>query len=141
MSNLPHITESEWLVMSQLWNQSPLTAAEIVKLVNIEKELAATTVKTLLRRLISKQAVRYTIDKDNAKLYYYYPIVTEEECVLEKSKHFLSAYFRNNLEKMVTTFVDGSDLTTNEIDSLKELLDKKKQAKFHREENIDDNNA
>lgn len=134
MSNLPHITESEWLIMNQLWNQSPLTAAEIVTLVNTEKKLAVTTVKTLLRRLISKKAVRFTIDKNNAKLYYYYPIVMEEECVLEKSKHFLSVYFRNNLEKLMTTFVDDSDLTANEIDSLKELLDKKRK-------DINDNNA
>lgn len=127
MRDLPHITESEWIVMNQLWDTSPLTAAEIVKRVRMEKNLVSTTVRTLLRRLVAKKAVRFTVDENNAKLYYYYPMVTEEECVSEKSKHILSVYYRDNLEKMVATFVDDSALTAEEIDSLKELLEKKKR--------------
>ena len=125
MSDLPHITGSEWLIMNHRWNECPLTAAEIVKRVSAEKKTAATTVKTLLRRLIAKKAVRFTIDEENTKLYYYYPMVSEEECVLDKTKHLLSVYYRDNLEKMVSTFVDDSDLTEQEIESLKILLDTK----------------
>lgn len=127
MSDLPHITESEWLIMRQLWEEAPLTAAEIVKRVQMQKGLVDTTIKTLLRRLIAKKAVRFTIDEKNSKLYYYTPTVTEEECISEKSKHFLSIYYRDNLEKMVSAFVDDSDLTATEIDNLKKLLDEKKK--------------
>ncbi|MDL2317961.1 BlaI/MecI/CopY family transcriptional regulator [Eubacteriales bacterium OttesenSCG-928-A19] len=127
MSDLPHITESEWLIMRQLWEEAPLTAAEIVKRVQMQKGLVDTTIKTLLRRLIAKKAVRFTIDEKNSKLYYYYPMVTEDECISEKSKHFLSMYYRDNLEKMVSAFVDDSDLTASEIDNLKKLLDEKKR--------------
>ncbi|MDL2218280.1 BlaI/MecI/CopY family transcriptional regulator [Christensenellaceae bacterium OttesenSCG-928-M15] len=127
MSDLPHITESEWLIMHQLWEEAPLTAAEIVERVQLQKGLVDTTIKTLLRRLIAKKAVRFTIDEKNSKLYYYYPMVTEEECVSEKSRHFLSIYYRDNLEKMVTAFVDDSHLTAKEIDNLKNLLDEKKK--------------
>lgn len=127
MSKFPNITESEWLIMKQLWRQSPLTAAELVKNVQTEKELVATTVKTLLRRLIAKGAVRFTIDEHNSKLYYYYPLVAEDECVRNKTKHFLSVYYKDNLQKMMATFVEDSSITEDEIDSIKKLLDEKKK--------------
>lgn len=126
MGALPHITESEWLIMNQLWEMSPLTAAEIVKRVQAEKNLVATTVKTLLRRLIAKEAVGFTVDPKNSKLYYYSPLVTEKECVVEKSKHFLSLYYKDDIEKMLTTFVDSSNLSDDELQHLADLLKRKR---------------
>ncbi|MGF7012116.1 BlaI family penicillinase repressor [Lachnospiraceae bacterium PF1-21] len=127
MAIIPHITESEWLIMHELWKDSPLTAAQLVERVQAQKGLVATTIKTLLRRLISKNAVRFTIDENNAKLYYYYPNVTEEECIEKQSKHFLSLYYGGNVNKMLATFVDDSQLSGEEIDQLKDLLDAKKK--------------
>ena len=126
MSKLPHITESEWMIMHHLWEQSPLTAAQLVERVQQDKKLVGTTVKTLLRRLIAKDAVGFTIDENNAKLYYYFPLVAENECVTQKGKRFLSLYCDDNIEKMLTTFVDSTELTDDEIDKLKSILDGKK---------------
>ncbi|MDL2259079.1 BlaI/MecI/CopY family transcriptional regulator [Eubacteriales bacterium OttesenSCG-928-K08] len=126
MGDLPHITQSEWTVMKQLWKKSPLTIAELVKNVQSEQRLAATTIKTLLRRLIAKEAVDFTIDEKNAKLYYYSPLVSEEECVKNASKQFLTQYHQDNVERLFATFVDSTDLSNEEIDHLKDLLERKK---------------
>lgn len=126
MSSLPHITQSEWNVMKQLWTKSPLTVSELVRNVQAEQKLVATTVKTLLRRLIAKEAVGFTIDEKNAKLYYYFPLVTEQECVVKASKHFLKQYHQNNVESLFTAFMDSTDLSNEEIDHLKDLLERKK---------------
>lgn len=126
MSELPHITESEWAIMDQLWAQAPLTVAQLVERVQRDKPLAVTTVKTLLRRLIAKQAIGFTIDEHNQKLYYYFPLVQEQDCVEKESRHFLSLYYKDNVQKMFTTFVDKSDLSDEEIDMLTELLERKK---------------
>lgn len=126
MSDLPHITQSEWNVMKQLWEKSPLTAAELVKNIQAEHALVATTVKTLLRRLIAKEAVGFTIDEKNAKLYYYFPLVTEEECVKKASRHFLKQYHQDDVKSLFSAFVDSTDLSNEEIDQLKDLLERKK---------------
>ncbi|MDL2234659.1 BlaI/MecI/CopY family transcriptional regulator [Christensenellaceae bacterium OttesenSCG-928-L17] len=126
MSDLPHITQSEWTVMKALWKKSPLTAAELVKSVQAEQALAITTVKTLLRRLIAKEAVGFTIDEKNAKLYYYFPLVSEEECVKKASKEFLKQYHQDDVESLFAAFVDSTDLSGEEIDHLKDLLERKK---------------
>ncbi len=128
MRKLPHITESEWMIMSQLWEEAPLTAAQLVKRVQQSKNLVGTTVKTLLRRLIAKDAVNFTVDEQNSKLYYYYPLVTENECVTEKGRHFLSIYCNDSIQKLISTFVDSTDLSNEELENLKELLERKKDS-------------
>ncbi|MDL2300125.1 BlaI/MecI/CopY family transcriptional regulator [Clostridiaceae bacterium OttesenSCG-928-D20] len=124
---VPHITESEWTIMQKLWEKSPITASEIVSLVQQEKKLVQTTVKTLLRRLIAKNAVGFTIDEHNQKLYYYFPLVSEEDCIKDKSEHFLSLYYKDDAKKLFTAFVDNAELSSEEIEELSQMLEKRKK--------------
>jgi BlaI family penicillinase repressor len=128
MQNLPPITESEWQVMARLWERFPQTAVEIVETKLDGKTLCDATVRTLLRRLVAKKAVGYTVDENNANLYHYYPLICERDCMLKESRHFLELYFRNNTSKLFTAFVDDMDLSNDEIDGLKKMLDAKKAA-------------
>lgn len=125
-NKLPNISESEWLIMNKLWEKSPLTAAEIVEKIQWEKDLEVTTIKTLLRRLIAKKAVSFVIDPKNSKLYYYSPIVEQQDCVLEESKQFLSLYYQNDLNKLFATFLENTELSDKEIEELKKTLERKK---------------
>lgn len=111
--------------MNKLWGKSPVTAAEIVEKVQKKRDLEVTTIKTLLQRLTAKRAVDFTVDKQNSKLYYYFPIVLQKDCVLEESKQFLHLYYENNLKKMFATFLENAELSPNEIASLKQMLEKK----------------
>ncbi|MGF6375935.1 BlaI family penicillinase repressor [Clostridiales Family XIII bacterium PM5-7] len=126
MNDLPHITQSEWAVMKELWKKSPLTVAELVENIQSKQALASTTIKTLLRRLIAKEAVDFTIDEKNAKLYYYVPLVSEEDCVKKASKEFLKQYHQDNAPRLFAAFMDNTDLSVEEIDHLKDLLERKK---------------
>ncbi len=123
---LPNISESEWLIMNKLWEKSPLTAAEIVEKIQREKDLKITTIKTLLRRLIAKKAVSFTIDPKNSKLYYYSPIVEQQDCILKESRQFLSLYYENDLNKLFANFLEDTKLSDQEIEALKKILEQKK---------------
>jgi BlaI family penicillinase repressor len=90
------------------------------------KNLEDTTIKTLLRRLIAKKAVDFTVDAKNAKLYHYFPTVTREDCVLKESKHFLSLYYKDDMSKLFATFVENVDISDEEIERLKCILEQKK---------------
>lgn len=125
-SGLPRISESEWLIMNKLWEKSPITAAEIVEKVQQEKDLEVTTIKTLLRRLIAKKAVSFTIDPKNQKLYYYSPIVEQKDCVLEEGRQFLSLYYENDLNKLFANFLEDAVISNDEIEALKKLLEQKR---------------
>lgn len=125
-NKLPNISESEWLIMNKLWEKSPLTVAEIVEKIQREKDLQVTTIKTLLRRLIAKKAVSFTIDPKNAKLYYYSPMVEQQDCVLEESRQFLELYYQNDLNKLFANFLQDAALSAEEIEELKRTLEQKK---------------
>ena len=51
-------TESEWLIMSSLWDENPATARELLQRMPAEVNWAYTTIKTMLTRLARKGAVK-----------------------------------------------------------------------------------
>jgi BlaI family penicillinase repressor len=50
-------TESEWLIMSSLWQENPATARELLQRMPPEVNWAYTTIKTMLTRLVKKKAL------------------------------------------------------------------------------------
>ncbi len=125
MPNIPHISDREWTVMTKLWEKHPQTAAEIVAKVQAEIGVGDSSIRTLLGRLVKKNAVSYRVDEGNANLYHYYPIVCEQDCVRKKTRHFLELYYKNNIAKLFAAFVEDGELPDEEIGHLREMLDRK----------------
>jgi BlaI family penicillinase repressor len=127
MPALPPLTESEWLIMKRLWDRFPQTAAEIVETKLDGEKLPDATVRSLLRRLVAKKAAAYTVDEHNANLYHYYPLICEQDCIRKENQHFFKLYYSNNTSKLISAFVDDFELSDEEIDNFKKLLDAKKK--------------
>lgn len=51
------ITDSEWMVMRAIWTMGHATSRELIDAMNELEGWSASTTKTLLHRLIQKQAV------------------------------------------------------------------------------------
>lgn len=120
MNNIPQISDSEWKIMSILWADSPLSANEVMK--KVAMDWKPTTVKTLLSRLVKKEAVGF---KESNRTYLYYPLVNEETCIKAESKTFLERVYGGGLKAMFANFLEMERLTEEEIDELKKMLDKK----------------
>jgi BlaI family penicillinase repressor len=118
MKNKIDITESEWLVMQVLWKKSPLTLGEIAKKLDGKADWNKTTINTLLRRLMKKEAVSYK----EARFYKYYPLVTERECLKAEMKDILNKFFYSSPQKLMATLVESEDFTQNDITELEKLL-------------------
>ena len=120
---LPEISDSEWDVMNVLWAAgTPLAANEVVDRLAGVRDWSPRTVKTLLNRLINKEALAY---EPQGKRYLYRPRVSREQCVREETRSFLSRVFANAPGPMLLQFVAQARLTPEEIEALKRLLDKK----------------
>lgn len=120
--NKSKITESEWYVMKVLWQESPLTSKEIMPLLPTHLEWKENTVKTLLSRLVNKKALDY---KKEGRFFKYFPIVSEEECRSEESKHFVEKVFDGAAKSMLVSFIKNEELSNKDIEELKKLLDEK----------------
>jgi BlaI family penicillinase repressor len=122
MRHPPPISNAEWVVMRLIWARSSATAAEAVEALEGEMSWKPKTIMTLLGRLARKGALRF---EKEGRAYRYYPAVAEADCVRAESRSFLQRVYGGALTPMVATYLDEAELSQEEIDELKRLLDRK----------------
>ena len=112
------ISESEWAVMKVLWGDSPKTLPDIL---NSLKHTAwsQTTIQTYLARLVKKGALT---TQRQGKGYLYSPTMSESDCQLLESKSFLNRIYNGSLSQMVKGFIKGGDLSAEELEALKKII-------------------
>jgi len=121
MPKVPKIAESEWRVMRILWShREPLPAYDIIQKLAGSEDWQPRTVKTLLNRLVKKGALGYRKYKN---LYLYYPLASEGACLRMESESFLKRCFDGALQPMLAHFVEHRELTADEIEALRRILD------------------
>lgn len=121
MQQHPKISEAEWQVMKLLWAKHPATANEIVEKLEGSASWKPKTIKTLINRLVGKNAVGF---EKQGKRYLYYPLVEEGRIVREESRSFLNRYFGGTLKPMLASLIENRELSRKEIEELKEILEK-----------------
>lgn len=77
------ISNAEWQVMRVIWSKEQTTSKEITHLLQDKLHWTASTVKTLLTRLVAKKFV--TTEKLGNR-FLYRPLITEEASVLAMSQ-------------------------------------------------------
>ena len=55
----------------------------------------------------------------------YYPLVPENECAKEEAKSFLGRVYNGSLNLLVKNFIENKELSPEEIEELKKLLEDK----------------
>lgn len=113
------VSESEKVVMEVLWQESPLNSVEIVQRLG-DQDWTEKTVKSFLNRLVNKGVLNYQTE---GRKYLYSPAVSREDYLSEESEGFLEKMFRGDMKELLTTFVNNKQLSKNELDHLKSLLD------------------
>jgi BlaI family penicillinase repressor len=122
MRQIPRISESEWLVMKTIWNENPITSNRVVEVLSGSTPWKPKTIKTLLNRLVKKEAVGY---ESKGREYHYYPLIEERVLVKSESRSFLKRVFGGAVKPMLATMVESEDLSREDIEELKGILDKK----------------
>jgi BlaI family penicillinase repressor len=120
MKKTPKISEAEWQVMKVLWNKSPLTANDIVRILSKETSWKRETIRTLINRLVRKKALDF---KKQSRQYLYFPLLDESECIMEETKSFLERVHGGSIEPMLAAFIENEELSSEKIARLKQILD------------------
>lgn len=115
------LSESEWKVISLLWENAPQTMMQITKHFKETTGWTKHTVMTFLRRMEEKGAVHYE-EGERAKLYY--PDIEKDEAALQETEEFLDKVFDGRMGLMLNTMVEKKALSKEEIDELYEILRK-----------------
>ena len=118
--NKPKISDSEWKVVSVLWENHPLTANEIIGRLQPVSDWSAKTIKTMVFRLVKKGVIGFTNDR---REYNYYPLLSREDCIADESQNFLNRIFGGAPASMISHFLRSQPISESEIDEIKKLLD------------------
>ncbi len=120
MENLSEkISESELEVMHVLWEAGDaLPITEIRQLLQERKGWEATTIKTLVQRLVAKGV----LEQEKRKVFYYRPRVSEEEYNDWAVSGLVHRLFRGSAKALVATLVKSDGLSDTDIAELRELF-------------------
>jgi len=118
----PKISDAEWTVMKVLWGCSPQSADDVVAALEDLTDWKPRTVKTLLNRLVKKQALGFT--KEGRK-YLYFPVVEEAACARAESRSFLDRVYGGAWMPMLVTFLDEHEFSKEELAELRRILNRR----------------
>lgn len=113
------ISDSELEVMKLLWMaEDALTSTEIRESLQQSVGWEATTIKTLISRLVHKEA----ISQEKRNVFYYRPLITETEYKCWATGRLINKLYRGSAKDMVAALVDSQGLSEGDIAELREFF-------------------
>jgi predicted transcriptional regulator len=116
------LTPLELEIMHVLWEQAPANVQKVQQ--HLERELAYTTVQTMLNILLRKGKVRRTL-KDRA--YFYKPAVSRTQIASLHVGDMVDRLFGGSAESLVMSLLETKHLTPAKLARLNKLLAKKQE--------------
>ena len=118
------ITEAESKILSLLWEQSPLTVAEITAALREKTGWDRHSVISLLKRMQAKGTVCVEDAKPARR---YSPLVDRNEARLEQARGLMDKFFDGKPVRMMSAMVQGGQLSPQDIDELMRMLEKARE--------------
>jgi BlaI family transcriptional regulator, penicillinase repressor len=112
------LTPLETEIMNVLWEISPATVQTVQQ--RLRRELAYTTVQTMLNVLVRKKKARRTL-KDRA--YYYRPAVKRDQVAGSAVKDLIDRLFGGSAESLVMSLVESRQLTPEKLERLQRMIE------------------
>ena len=121
---IPNISESEWEIMSVLWEEAPLTANDVIIRLQERTDWKPKTIRTLLDRLVKKNVVG--VNKEQ-RIYTFFPLYSQNECQHAEAESFVKRIYGGTLKSMLVQFIQEDSLSEEDIQELRSMLDPKKK--------------
>ena len=125
MKELPRISEAELEIMKVLWEKSPQTANEVIKELESIVDWNPKTIRTLINRLVQKEAVSYHQEK--GRMYAYYPLVSQDFYLQVETKSLLKRFCGVAFKPLLGNFLKEEKLSSEDINELRQILDEKNE--------------
>lgn len=120
----PALSPAEWEIMKTLWDHGPLAARDVFARLPDPRGWAYKTVKTLLSRLVAKNAVAYD---QIGNSYLYRPAVDRDSATKQEVRSVFQRMVSQAFAPVLTQFIDEADLSDADIKQLKRKLDEKRR--------------
>jgi predicted transcriptional regulator len=119
------LTELQLDIMGVLWERGEATAVEVREGLRPKRELAQTTVSTLLSRLERRNLVAH---RTEGRQYIYRAEVEEarvRRSVVSEFSDMADRLFAGDLAEMVTQLLAGSEVDVDDLARVREMIDRR----------------
>lgn len=113
------ISDAEHVVMEVLWNEAPLTAAEVHERIGPARGWSDRTVKTMLSRLLAKEVLAF---EEDGRRYLYRPLVVRDDYVVGESRKLVDRLFGGRVSPLVAHLAERDELSADDVAEIEALL-------------------
>lgn len=117
------LSSAEETLMQHLWSQEKAFMKDLIDAYDDPKP-AATTVATLLKRVIEKGFVSY---REYGNSREYYPLVERNAYFSTHVKGLIKNFFNDSAAQFASFFTTETNLSASELEALKNLIDQEIQ--------------
>jgi predicted transcriptional regulator len=115
-----HPTDGELEILRVLWDYGNASLGEICDALRRERDVATTTVATMLRVMLDKGLVRR---KPAARGHQWSAAVTQAAAARSMIGKLVDGIFDGSASRLVAHIVEGGQLSKNELTELRQLID------------------
>jgi predicted transcriptional regulator len=115
------VFDSELKVMEALWKEGDLTAGQLVKILKAQTGWNPNTTYTVIGKLIDKGAIERCGSNFSCKA-----LITKEQVQQYEAAELIGKLFDGSAEVFLSAFLSGKELSKDEIERLKQLVEKLK---------------
>jgi BlaI family transcriptional regulator, penicillinase repressor len=113
------ISEAEYAVMEALWQRAPLTATDVAGDIAHGRGWSLATVKTLLSRLVAKNAVATEPD---GRRFLYSPLLRRDDYVGGESRRLVDRLFGGRAAPLLAQLAEREALSEADLTEIEALL-------------------
>ncbi len=118
MARMRDLSQAEFEVMDILWQRGRSTVRQVQAALGRERELAYTTVATLLNRLREKG---YVEARERNFAYEFRPLVRREQVVRRKLDDLVKRVLRGSVAPLAAYIAESRKLTPEQLATLEEI--------------------
>jgi len=120
---MEELTKTEERVMQIIWKLKTCFVKDIIDAMPDEPKPPYNTISSVVRLLETKGFAGY---KAYGKTHEYFPLISKAEYRKASFKKILSGYFDNSAESLFSFMLKEDQLSKDEIDKIKQIIDKNK---------------
>ncbi len=113
------LSEIQMEIMRILWDSGEATVADVHKKLGESRELAPTTVATMLTRLEKRDLINH---RTEGRQYFYFPQISEKEIRQSMVKELVSRVFRGDFKALVSHLVKEPEIDGEDLNAIKEII-------------------
>ncbi len=118
--SLTPLGESEMEILHHVWEMGEATVSEVQERILESRKVAYTTVMTIMKNLNDKGFLKY---RKQGVTYVYSAAIKPENVQFNLINNLIHKVFKGSPSALVQTLVKGENLSEDELESIKKLID------------------